>query len=91
MTKQNLEHFLGKVKYTKDKIGETDEIGIVRGLAWTSVGGDTLEIEVNIMPGKGEIDLTGQLGDVMKESALTGISFFRSIAKKLKIGADVFK
>lgn len=91
VTKQNLEHFLGKVKYTKDKIGETDEIGIVRGLAWTSVGGDTLEIEVNIMPGKGEIDLTGQLGDVMKESALTGISFIRSIAKKHKIGADVFK
>ncbi len=87
VTKQNLEHFLGKVKYTKDKIGETDEIGIVRGLAWTSVGGDTLEIEVNIMPGKGEIDLTGQLGDVMKESALTGISFIRSIAKKHKIGA----
>lgn len=91
VTKQNLEHFLGKVKYTQDKIGETDEVGIVRGLAWTSVGGDTLEIEVNIMPGKGEIDLTGQLGDVMKESALTGISFIRSIAKKHKIGADVFK
>jgi len=91
VTKQNLEHFLGKVKYTQDKIGETDEIGIVRGLAWTSVGGDTLEIEVNIMPGKGEIDLTGQLGDVMKESALTGISFIRSIAKKHKISADVFR
>ena len=63
-------------------------MGIVRGLAWTSVGGDTLEIEVNIMPGKGEIDLTGQMGDVMKESAITGISFIRSIAKEHKISPD---
>ncbi len=91
VTKQNLERFLGKEKYTQDKIGEKDEVGIVRGLAWTSVGGDTLEIEVNIMPGKGEIDLTGQMGDVMKESALTGISFIRSIAKEHKIAADAFK
>ena len=91
VTKQNLEKYLGKEKYTQDKIGERDEIGIVRGLAWTSVGGDTLEIEVNMMPGKGEIDLTGQMGDVMKESALTGISFIRSIAKEHKIAADAFK
>ena len=91
VTKQNLERFLGKEKYSPDKIGEKDEVGIVRGLAWTSVGGDTLEIEVNIMPGKGEIDLTGQMGDVMKESALTGISFIRSIAREHKIAADTFK
>ena len=91
VTKQNLEKFLGKEKYAPDKINEKDEIGIVRGLAWTSVGGDTLEIEVNVMPGKGEIDLTGQMGDVMKESALTGISFIRSIAKEHKIAADAFK
>lgn len=91
VTKQNLEHYLGKRKFADDKIGEKDEVGIVRGLAWTSVGGDTLEIEVNIMPGKGELKLTGQMGDVMKESALTGISFIRSIAKQHRIAADVFK
>ena len=91
VTKQNLEKYLGKEKYSQDKIGKTDEVGIVRGLAWTSVGGDTLEIEVNIMPGKGDIDLTGQMGDVMKESAITGISFIRSIAKDHKIAADAFK
>ena len=70
---------------------EKDEIGIVRGLAWTQVGGDTLEIEVNVMPGKGEVILTGQLGDVMKESATIGISYLRSVAKKYKISADIFK
>lgn len=91
VTKQNLERFLGKEKYAQDHVNEKDEIGIVRGLAWTSVGGDTLEIEVNIMPGKGEIDLTGQMGDVMKESAIAGISFIRSIAKEHKIAADAFK
>lgn len=91
VTKQNLGKYLGKVKYAQDKVNEADEIGIVRGLAWTSVGGDTLEIEVNIMPGKGELDLTGQMGDVMKESAITGISFIRSIAKKHRIAADAFK
>ena len=70
---------------------EKDDVGIVRGLAWTSVGGDTLQIEVNIMPGKGEIELTGKLGDVMKESAMTGISFIRSIAQKYKIAPEFFK
>ena len=70
---------------------ETDEVGIVRGLAWTSVGGDTLQIEVNIMPGEGEILLTGQLGDVMKESARTGISYIRSVGKAYKISEDFFK
>ena len=70
---------------------EMDEVGIVRGLAWTSVGGDTLQIEVNVMPGEGEILLTGQLGDVMKESARTGISYIRSIGKSYKIAEDFFK
>ncbi len=87
----NLEKYLGKVKYHPDKRNETDEIGIVRGLAWTSVGGDTLQIEVNKMPGKGEIELTGQLGDVMKESAMTGISYLRSVGKQYHIAADCFK
>ena len=74
LTENNLEKYLGKPRYHYDMANETDEIGIVRGLAWTSVGGDTLQIEVNIMPGKGDISLTGQLGDVMKESARTGLS-----------------
>ncbi len=91
VTKQNLEKFLGKEKYAPDKANEKDEVGIVRGLAWTSVGGDTLEIEVNVMPGKGELELTGQMGDVMKESALTGISYIRSVAKEHRIAADAFK
>ncbi len=91
VTAQNLEKYLGKVKYTPDRLNAVDEVGIVRGLAWTSVGGDTLSIEVNMMPGKGELELTGQMGDVMKESALTGISFVRSISKEYKIPADVFK
>ncbi len=68
-----------------------DEVGIVRGLAWTSVGGDTLQIEVNVMPGKGEIILTGQLGDVMKESAQAGISYIRSISSKYKVAEDFFE
>ena len=67
------------------------EVGIVRGLAWTSVGGDTLQIEVNVMPGKGEIMLTGQLGDVMKESARAGISYIRSVSKKYAIAEDFFE
>ena len=76
----NLEEFLGKPKYREDKKNKKDEIGIVRGLAWTSVGGVTLEIEVNVLPGKGELVLTGKLGDVMKESARAGISYIRSIS-----------
>lgn len=91
VTGRNLEHYLGKRKYTSIKANKTDEIGIVRGLAWTSVGGDTLQIEVNIMPGKGEVELTGQLGDVMKESALTGISYIRSVSDRFGINADTFK
>ena len=91
VTAKNLETFLGKERYQYDMANETDDIGIVRGLAWTSVGGDTLQIEVNVMPGKGEILLTGQLGDVMKESAQAGISYIRSISKEHKIPADFFK
>lgn len=88
---QKLEKYLGKPKYSVDMANEKDDVGIVRGLAWTSVGGDTLQIEVNIMPGKGEIELTGKLGDVMKESAMTGISFIRSIAPNYKIAPEFFK
>lgn len=91
VTAQNLEKYLGKEKYSIDRKNDTDEIGIVRGLAWTSVGGDTLEIEVNIMPGKGEFQLTGQLGDVMKESAQTGISYIRSISEDYQIPKKFFK
>ena len=87
---KNLEHYLGKEKYTFDKKNEKDEVGIVRGLAWTSVGGDTLEIEVNVMPGKGEFKLTGQLGDVMKESAQAGISYIRSVSEQYQIPDDFF-
>lgn len=91
VNKENLENFLGRARYTHQKKNETDEVGIVRGLAWTSVGGDTLQIEVNLMPGKGDFLLTGQLGDVMKESAQTGISYIRSVAEKYHIDADFFK
>ena len=80
VTPENLEKYLGREKFRVNPANAKPEIGIVRGLAWTSVGGDTLEIEVNVMPGKGEFLLTGQLGDVMKESARTGISFIRSVA-----------
>lgn len=91
VTATNLEKYLGKERYRYNMANEKDEIGIVRGLAWTSVGGDTLQIEVNTMPGKGEFKLTGQLGDVMKESAAAGISYIRSIADKYQIPAEFFK
>lgn len=91
VAEQNLEKFLGKEKYSFDKKNDTDEVGIVRGLAWTSVGGDTLEIEVNIMPGKGEFQLTGQLGDVMKESAQAGISYIRSVSEEYHIPKKFFQ
>ena len=87
----NLGKYLGKKKYTLDTINEKDEVGIVRGLAWTSVGGDTLQIEVNKMPGKGDIELTGQLGDVMKESARTAVSFVRSVSEEYNIPENTFK
>jgi ATP-dependent Lon protease len=88
---KNLEKYLGKEKYSVHKSNEKDEIGIVRGLAWTSFGGDTLQIEVNVMPGKGKFELTGQLGDVMKESARAGISYIRSISAKYDIPEDYFE
>ena len=91
ITESNLEKYLGKEKYSFDKANEQDEIGIVRGLAWTSVGGDSLQIEVNVMPGKGDIKLTGQLGDVMKESAQIGLSYIRAISKKWGIDKEFFK
>ena len=91
ITRENLDQYLGKRKYTLDKINEKDEVGIVRGLAWTSVGGDTLQIEVNMMPGKGKVELTGQLGDVMKESAQTAVSYVRSISDAYGVKANVFK
>ena len=91
VTDRNLHKFLGKEKYSYQMANAAPEIGIVRGLAWTSVGGDTLQIEVNVMPGKGEIMLTGQLGDVMKESARAGISYIRSVSKKYAIVEDFFE
>lgn len=91
ISETNLKKYLGKEKYQYNKANEADEIGIVRGLAWTSVGGDTLQIEVNVMPGKGEFQLTGQLGDVMKESAKAGISYIRSVSDVYKIPEDFFK
>ena len=91
VTERNLSSYLGKELFIYQMANEADEVGIVRGLAWTSVGGDTLEIEVNVMPGEGEILLTGQMGDVMKESARTGISYIRSVSKKHRIAEDFFK
>ena len=91
VTDRNLHKFLGKEKYSYQMANAAPEVGIVRGLAWASVGGDTLQIEVNVMPGKGEIMLTGQLGDVMKESARAGISYIRSVSKKYAIAEDFFE
>lgn len=91
VTENNLEKLLGKEKYNYNLVNENDEVGIVRGLAWTSVGGDTMQIEVNIMPGKGEFQLTGQLGDVMKESAQAGISYIRSVSQEYQIDKEFFK
>ena len=91
VTEENLKDFLGNEKYTVDPANDTDEIGIVRGLAWTAVGGVTLQVEVNLMPGKGEFNLTGQLGNVMKESAQAGISYIRSVAESYDIPADFFQ
>ena len=91
VTEKNIHKYLGKEKFTYQMANAAPEVGIVRGLAWTSVGGDTLQIEVNIMPGSGEIMLTGQLGDVMKESARTGISYIRSVSKNHEIAEDFFE
>lgn len=88
---KNLENYLGKARYSYLMANKKDEVGIARGLAWTQVGGDTLQIEVNVMPGKGELVLTGQLGDVMKESAQAGISYIRSVADKYGIALEFFQ
>lgn len=91
ITEKNLYDYLGKQPYTIEGIAGQDQIGIVRGLAWTSFGGDTLEIEVNIMPGKGNCELTGQMGDVMKESAVTAISYVRSQSDRYSVDEDFFE
>ena len=88
---KNLENYIGKARYSYLMANKKDEVGIARGLAWTQVGGDTLQIEVNVMPGKGELVLTGQLGDVMKESAQAGISYIRSVADKYGIAPEFFQ
>ena len=88
---KNLENYLGKARYSYLMANKKDVVGIARGLAWTQVGGDTLQIEVNVMPGKGELVLTGQLGDVMKESAQAGISYIRSVADKYGIAPEFFQ
>ena len=90
VSEKSIEKYLGKPRYTHDMAFAEPQIGIVRGLAWTSVGGDTLSIEVNVMPGKGRFELTGQLGDVMKESAHAGISYIRSTAKDQGIKKTFF-
>ncbi|MCI8318745.1 MAG: endopeptidase La [Lachnospiraceae bacterium] len=90
VSEKNLEKYLGRKRFTIKKKNTKNDVGIVRGLAWTSVGGDTLQIEVNTMPGKGEFLLTGQLGDVMKESARTAISYVRSLGNEYRIDAEFF-
>ena len=87
----NLEQFIGQRKYLPDRIPGTDQIGLVTGLAWTSVGGETLEVEVNVMNGTGKLELTGNLGDVMKESAHAAISYIRANANKLSVPTDFYK
>ena len=91
VTSKNLSDFLGKEHFNYLMANKKEEIGISRGLAWTQVGGDTLQIEVNVMPGKGELMLTGQLGDVMKESAQAGITYIRSIASDYKVESEFFQ
>lgn len=91
VTETSLEKYLGKEKVTFEDANEEDQVGIVRGLAWTSVGGDTLQIEVNEMPGKGNLQLTGQMGDVMKESAQTALTYVRSVCPKYAVADDYFE
>jgi len=91
ITGSNLEEYLGVRKYLPDRIHSNDEIGLVTGLAWTSVGGETLEVEVNVMDGSGKLELTGNLGDVMKESAHAALSYIRANATKLGIASDFYK
>ena len=91
VTDRNIHRFIGKEKYSYQMANPAPEVGIVRGLAWTSVGGDTLQIEVNVMPGSGELLLTGQMGDVMKESAQAGISYIRSVSRRYHVADDFFE
>ncbi len=91
ITARNLNQYLGKERYHFDMMNKKDEVGVARGLAWTSVGGETLSVEVNVMDGKGKVELTGKLGDVMKESAMAAISYIRSRADKLKIDNDFYE
>lgn len=91
VTECQLEKYLGKEKVSYNNVNEEDQVGIVRGLAWTSVGGDTLQIEVNVMPGKGTLQTTGQMGDVMKESAQTALSYVRSIGPEYHVPDDYFE
>ena len=91
MSEKSVSAYLGKRRYNFDLMDEKNEIGVVRGLAWTRVGGDTLSVEVNVMNGSGKVELTGKLGDVMKESALTAVSYIRSKTDELKITPDFYK
>lgn len=91
VTSRNLKTYLGPVKYTYKTANKKDEVGIARGLAWTSVGGDTLQIEVNVMPGKGNLQLTGQMGDVMKESAQTALTYVRSVCPQYQVPDNYFE
>ncbi len=91
VTEANLEKYLGKERISFEEANEEDQVGIVRGLAWTSVGGDTLQIEVNVMPGKGELVLTGQMGEVMKESAQIALTYVRSVCPQYQVKDDYFE
>ena len=91
VTEKNLRDFLGIRKFMPDRLPVTDPVGLVTGLAWTSVGGETLEVEVNVMEGSGKLELTGNLGDVMKESAHAALSYIRANAEKLKVIPDFYK
>lgn len=91
ITEGNLQKYLGKEKITFENANEEDEVGIVRGLAWTSVGGDTLQIEVNVMPGDGKLQMTGQMGDVMKESAQIALTYVKSVADRYGVESKYFK
>lgn len=91
VTEKNLETYLGVRKYVRDELHSSDEVGLVTGLAWTSVGGETLEVEVNVMEGSGKVELTGNLGQVMQESARAAVSYIRANARKLGIAEDFYK
>ena len=91
MTGDNVEELLGVRRYHPEELPLTEQVGVVNGLAWTSVGGEILEVEVNVVPGSGKLELTGNLGDVMKESAHAALSYIRSRADRLGIAADFYQ